>query len=78
MEVHRVLGSGYLETFCRDALQIEFGIRGIPFRVEGPCSVEDKGHMLSGVQRMDFVCFESIVVEVKARASTGQPTTRNC
>ena len=29
MEVHRVLGSGFLEVFYRDALAIEFGLRTI-------------------------------------------------
>ena len=71
MEVHRVLGTGYLEAFFRDALQVEFGIRAIPFRAEVPCVVEYKGRLLSGTHRIDFVCFDSIVVEVKARSMTG-------
>ena len=71
MEVHRVLGSGFLEVFYRDALAIEFGLREIPFVTEVPCHVAYKGHSLRGHYRMDFVCFESVVIEVKARFGTG-------
>lgn len=34
MEVHRVLGVGFLELFYKDALKIEFAARGIPFKPE--------------------------------------------
>lgn len=71
MEVQRVLGSGFLEVFYRDALAIEFGLREIPFVAEAPCHVAYKGHPLRGHYRMDFVCFESVVIEVKARFGTG-------
>ncbi len=39
-EVHRVLGTGFLEVFYKDALEIEFGERQIPFDRERPCRVE--------------------------------------
>lgn len=31
LEVHRVLGTGFLELFYKDALAIELGLRKIPF-----------------------------------------------
>ena len=71
MEVHRVLGSGFLEVFYRDALAIEFGLRSIPFLLEVPCNISYKGNALRGHYRMDFVCFDSVVVEIKARSATG-------
>lgn len=71
MEVHRILGSGFLEVFYRDALAIEFGLRDIPFVAEAPCHVTYKDHPLRGHYRMDFVCFDSVVVELKARFGTG-------
>lgn len=71
MEVHRTLGSGFLEVFYRDALAIEFGLRAIPFEPEVPCSVVYKGHQLRGHYRMDFVCFGAVVIEVKARSGVG-------
>jgi GxxExxY protein len=71
LEVHRVLGSGFLELFYKDALALEFAARGIPFGAEVPCNVEYKGRPLRGHDRMDFVCFGEIVLEVKARSATG-------
>lgn len=71
MEVHRVMGSGYLEALFRQALSIEFELRDIPFQREVPCPVEYKGHQLGGVYRLDFVCFDTVVVEVKARSAIG-------
>ena len=35
------------------------------------CEIEYKGHRLHGTCRLDFVCFGEIVVEIKARSSTG-------
>jgi GxxExxY protein len=71
MEVHKVMGSGFLETFYKDALCIEFAERRIPFDSEVPCVIQYKGHRLSGHYHMDFVCFGEVVIEVKARSSTG-------
>ena len=71
MEVHRILGRGYLETFFQQALGIEFELRKVPFQAEVPCDVTYKGHKLGGVHYIDFVCFGSVVVEVKARSATG-------
>jgi GxxExxY protein len=70
-EVHRVLGAGYLELFYKDALAIEFSERGLPFRSEVPCPVEYKGRPLRGEYRIDFVCYDQIVLEIKARSMTG-------
>lgn len=70
-EVHRVLGVGFLEVFYKDALAIEFIERRIPFQAEAPCAVEYKGRPLRGEYRIDFVCFDEIVLEVKARSALG-------
>lgn len=71
LEVHRVLGAGFLELFYKDALAIEFRARGIPFEAELPCIIEYKGLQLRGMYRMDFLCFDEIVLEIKARSNTG-------
>ena len=70
-EVRRILGSGFLELFYKDALAIEFAERGIPFAREAPCSVEYKGRPLRGEYRVDFVCCDEVVLETKARSMTG-------
>ena len=70
MEVQRILRPGYLESIYASALAVEFGIRGIPFVAEVPCGVEYKGHRLTGMHRLDFVCYREVIVEVKARSAT--------
>jgi GxxExxY protein len=70
-EVQRVLGAGFREVFYRDALAIEFRDRRIPFTREVPCVIRYKGRQLCGQHYMDFVCFDEVIVEVKARSSIG-------
>jgi GxxExxY protein len=66
MEVHRQLGCGFLEAVYQDALQIELAEQGIPFRREVPIPVFYKEVRLAAEYRADFVCFDSVVVELKA------------
>jgi GxxExxY protein len=51
-----------------DALAIEFERRAILFRREASFRVTYKGQNLSGGYRADFLCFESVIVELKALA----------
>ncbi len=69
MEVHRQLGSGFLEAVYQDALEIEFRVRSIPFRREVELPVHYKGQRLSCSYRADFVCYDQIIVELKALRS---------
>jgi len=66
MEVHRQLGHGFLEAVYQEALAIEMAKRGIPFEREAAVPVEYKGRRLQCCYRADFICFEEIVVELKA------------
>lgn len=66
MEVHRELGNGFLEGAYQDALEIELTQRGVPFTREHPVPVTYKGHVLGTPYRADFVCYGSIIVELKA------------
>ena len=66
MEVHRCLGPGFLEAVYQEALAHEFQARGIPFRREVALPVRYKGIILKASYRVDFICYESIVVELKA------------
>ncbi len=69
MEVHRQLHRGLYEGFYSDALAVEFGLRQIPFEAQRPIHLEYKGRVLRGVYKLDFVCFDEVIVEVKAMSA---------
>ena len=66
MEVHRQLGCGFLEKVYQDALAVEFSIREIPFEREKWFQVSYKGSLLNQEYIADFVCYDKIIVELKA------------
>ena len=66
MEVHRQLGHGFLEAVYQEAMAIEMAGRKIPFQREVPLPVSYKGQQLQCGYRADFICFENVVVELKA------------
>jgi GxxExxY protein len=65
IEVHRVLGPGFLEEVYQEALIIEFLRRGIPHEVEKWVTVNYKGHEV-GKGRLDFLVANCLIVELKA------------
>ena len=66
MEVHSKVGSGFLETVYQECFEIELGLRGIPFARETAFPIDYKGHRLKTTYRGYFVCYESVIVEIKA------------
>lgn len=65
-EVHRELGSGFLEVVYQDALEIEFQRRGIPYQREHQLPIFYKDVKLNRTYSADFLCYNKIIVETKA------------
>lgn len=66
MEVHRLLGHGFLEPVYQDALAAEFQDRAVPFLREAELAGYYKGRRLPSLYKADFICFDTIIVELKA------------
>ena len=66
MEVHKTLGSGFLEPVYQEALALELSIAGIPFQKEKVLDVWYKEKLLTKKYVADFICFNEVIVETKA------------
>ena len=65
MEVHRILGPGFLESVYEKALAHEFDLRGIPYQRQVKLAVRYK-EIVAGEFRADFLVDGKVVVELKA------------
>ena len=66
MEVHCELGKGHDEVIYKDALEIEFQRRGIPFKREQEYKLAYKGVVLPHKYFADFVVMDKTILEAKA------------
>ncbi len=66
MEVYRTMGNGFLELVYQECLEIEFTKRGIPFVPQKPLKLTYQGQVLKRIYQPDFVCYDKIIVEIKA------------
>lgn len=67
-EIHNSLGAGFLEIVYKDALELEFRERKIFFEREKEYPVNYKGTILNHSFFADFVIFEKVILEVKAKS----------
>jgi GxxExxY protein len=72
IEVHRVLGSGLLESVYRQALSRELSLRGIVYESEVALQAGYKGISFDAAYRLDILVERKLVVELKA-VETLQP-----
>lgn len=66
MAMSNELGSGFLETVYQEALEIELADRKIPFVAQVPIPIFYKGRLLTKQYIPDFICYDHVVVEIKA------------
>ena len=65
-EVYREMGSGFLEPVYQECLEKELASRGIPFISQPELTLSYKGEPLKQTYRPDFICYEQIIIELKA------------
>jgi GxxExxY protein len=66
IEVHKELGFGFLEPVYQEAMEIEPRLRNVPFQAQVPLMVLYKGQQLNKQYMADLVCYDKIIVELKA------------
>lgn len=65
-EVYNDKGCGFLEGVYQECLELELGFRGTPFRPQAELTLSYKGRPLKTRYYPDFLCYDSIVIEIKA------------
>ena len=66
MEAHRTLGHGFLEAVYQEAFEHELSFANIPHNREVEFEIRYKGKRLTPYYKVDFVCYGSTLVELKA------------
>ncbi len=66
MEVHKELGSGFLEYVYEEALCYELRLRNISFTRQPELDIHYKGYLIPRKYRADLVVDDKVTVEVKA------------
>jgi len=66
IEVHRELGAGFLEAVYQEAMERELALRGIAFKSQQELVIHYKGQPLGKSYICDLVCFDNVLVELKA------------
>ena len=65
-EVYNEMGCGFLESVYQECLTWELRDQNVPFVAQQRLALNYKHHTLEAVYAPDFVCFDAIVVELKA------------
>src|SRR5688572_23080073 len=65
-EVYKEKGCGFLEAVYQECLEIELGLQGILFQARLPIALNYKGRPLVQRYVADVVCYEKVLVELKA------------
>ncbi|MCK6508889.1 GxxExxY protein [Myxococcota bacterium] len=69
-EVYREMGCGFLEAVYQECLEKEFAKANIPFAAQSELRLSYKGEPLKHYYRPDFICYNSVILEIKALSQT--------
>ena len=64
--VYNDKGCGFLEAVYQECLEIEYTLQELPFTPQSELQLTYKGRVLRKTYQPDFLCFEKIIVEIKA------------
>jgi len=67
-EVYKEMGSGFLESVYQECLAPEFDKRNIPYESQPRIQLKYKSQVLKQFFEADFICYDSIILEIKAAA----------
>jgi GxxExxY protein len=65
-EVYKEKGCGLLEAVYQECLELEFGLQAIPSVAQLSLALSYKGVPLQQTYSADFVCFGTVLAEIKA------------
>ena len=65
-EVYKEKGNGFVESVYQECLEMELGDRKIPFKAQVELALAYKGRPLKSKFKPDFICYDKIVLELKA------------
>jgi GxxExxY protein len=65
-EVYKEIGPGFLESVYQECLEKELSLRNIPFAAQVDIRINYKGQVLNQYFKADLVCYDSIILELKA------------
>ena len=65
-EVYKEKGCGFLEAVFQECLELELLDQAIPFVAQPSLNLEYKGRPLKQTYAPDFVCYDRIILEIKA------------
>ena len=67
MEVHNIIGRGFLESVYKDCLSLEFAQKNISFQKEKKYEITYKGVKIPHHYYADFIIEDKVILEVKAQ-----------
>jgi GxxExxY protein len=65
-EVYKEMGCRFLEPVYQECLEKELTLQGIPFDAQKIVELNYKGQKLDKIYKPDFLCFDKIIIEIKA------------